>query len=308
MYHTSFPLSGVPCLKCTLSRVYLISDVPYLGCTLSRIYIVIYLAADVGKTESGLLQPPGTVEAEPSSNKGQPLPVGMKEMFPFRQGPTTQHRASQGDPVDIDDGNNNSTPPGHTEPTAVTATMETEGSRREGEPSAEIPPNQPGRKGEGKGDPTASEPQSRSEDTLQLRKHEEGSNDDDPKRTSHGKLPPVEGEAQHGSTEIADNTKRDKGEPKGDGHDEVSPGSTAAAVTAGAGSKAENISPTVAHAGEGVGEEVKRAGSSHQHGGPHTKVNKPCILFAVPRTYSRNTGQLKACYNTGWQLFWPEYL
>lgn len=236
----------------------------------------------MGQTESGLLQPPGTVEVGPSSNKEQSLPAGMKEMFPYRQEPATPDLESQRDPVDSSDGSNSTPPPArHDQPTAVTAAaVESEGYRREREPSSpEISPNQPGRNGEGTGDPAGSKPPSGTGDALQLLRESEGGsndNDDAPKRSKHDiKLTPAQGKAQHGTTTevVVDSTKQDDGqEPKQDKHDGApSVGSTAVMVVT-AGSKAEGVLPTVVHPGGDVGEGVKRSDSSHQHDRAHSKV------------------------------------
>lgn len=247
----------------------------------------------MGQTESGLLQPPGTVEAGPSSNKEQSLPAGMKEMFPYRQEPATPDLESQRDPVDSGDGSS-STPPiaGHDQPTAVTtAAAESEMYRREREPSsAEISPNQPGRNEEGTGDPTGSKPHSGTGELLQLLRNSEGGsndNDDAPKGSKHDiKLTPAQGKPQHGATTevVVESTKQDDGqEPKRDRHEGApSVGSTAVMVVT-AGSKAEGVFPAVVHPGGGVGEGVKRSDSSHHHDRAHSKVIhvRSCSLLAL---------------------------
>lgn len=247
-----------------------------------------FLAADVGQTESGLLQPPDAVEAGPPSNKDQSLPAGMKELFPYRHEPASTDLESERDPGDHRSDGSNSTPPlvGHAaEPTTVAAAIETEGSRREAEPfSAETSPSQPGRKGEGKGDPTDSKPPSEAEGALKLRKNDGDSNDDDDddhsKLRKHDKLPLAQGKHDTTAQIVVDDTKRDEGEkPEKDKHEGApSVGSTAALVVR-EGSKTEGALTTVIHAGGGVVEGVRHSDSSHHHGRPHSKVKHSRVHY-----------------------------
>ena len=266
--------------------------------------LLLFHAADVGQTESGLLQPLGAVEAGSPSNKDQSLPAGMKELFPYRREPTSTDLGSERGSVDRRSGGNNSTPPlvkHASESIAVaTAASETEGSRREAEPSsAEIPSSQPGRKGEGKGVPTDSKTPSGIGGALKLRKRDGDSNGDDNDDRSeprkHDKnLPPAQGKAQHDTTPqiVVDGTKRDKGGGTKRDRNEGAPsvGPTTSLVVR-EGSKKESASPTVIHAGGGVVEGVHHSDSSHHHGRSHSKVKHARSLLAV-RTAVRVLGPL----------------